>query len=230
MLKTIFFDLDDTLLDFTRAERAALTKALTEMNVPAGDAVLDRYHEINAAQWALLEEGKVTRPQLLTRRFELLFTELGLDRDARETCDRYEGHLAEGHLFIPGAPELLAALAPQYDLYIVSNGAAAVQHSRLDSAGIKPYFKGIFISETIGFDKPSPAFFQAVFAAIPGFSREAALLVGDSLTSDIRGGLNAGIRTCWFDPHGAPSRPDIAPDYRVIALSQLPELLHTIDN
>lgn len=229
MLKTIFFDLDDTLLDFTLAERVALTKALTEMDVPATDAVLERYHEINAAQWELLEEGKLTRSQVLTSRFDLLFQELGLRRSSRETCSRYESHLAEGHFFIPGAPELLAALAPRYGLYIVSNGAAAVQHSRLDSAGVKPYFRDIFISETVGADKPSPAFFQEVFAAIPGFSRETALIVGDSLTSDIRGGVNAGIRTCWFDPHNKPRRPDIVPDHRITALQQLPALLEAMD-
>lgn len=230
MIKTIFFDLDDTLLDFTRAERAALTRALTELDVPATDAVLSRYHELNRQQWELLEEGKLTRPQVLTRRFDLLFAELGLRRSSQEACGRYEGHLAQGHFFIPGAPELLAALAPRYDLYLASNGAAAVQHSRLDSAGIKPYFKDIFISEEVGFDKPSPAFFEAAFAAIPGFSRETALMVGDSLTSDIRGGHNAGIRTCWFDPHGRPGRPDIVPDYRVTALGQLAELVEKIDN
>nr|WP_326185095.1 YjjG family noncanonical pyrimidine nucleotidase [uncultured Oscillibacter sp.] len=229
MLKTIFFDLDDTLLDFTRAERVALTRALTEMDVPATGAVLDRYHVINAAQWELLEEGKLTRPQVLLRRFDLLFAELGLDRSAQETCDRYEGYLAEGHFFIPGAPALLDALVPRYDLYLASNGAAAVQRRRLQSAGILPYFKTVFISEEVGHDKPSPAFFEAVFAAIPGFSRKAALMVGDSLTSDIRGGRNAGIRTCWFDPHGKPRRADIVPDYRITALDQLPELLETLD-
>lgn len=225
MLKTIFFDLDDTLLDFAHAEAVALSRALREMDVPVTDGILARYHEINAAQWELLEEGRLTRPQVLTRRFDLLFQELGLCRSSRETCDRYEGYLAEGHFFIPGALELLAALAPRYDLYIASNGAAAVQHSRLDSAGIKPYFKGIFISEAVGFDKPSLAFFEAAFAAIPGFSRETALMVGDSLTSDIRGGAGAGIRTCWFDPHGKPQRPDITPDFRITALDQLPALL-----
>lgn len=230
MIKTIFFDLDDTLLDFTRAERAALTRALTELDVPATDAVLSRYHELNRQQWELLEEGKLTRPQVLTRRFDLLFAELGLRRSSQEACGRYEGHLAQGHFFIPGAPELLAALAPRYDLYLASNGAAAVQHSRLDSAGIKPYFKDIFISEEVGFDKPSPAFFEAAFAAIPGFSRETALMVGDSLTSDIRGGHNAGIRTCWFDPHGRPGRRTSCPDYRVTALGQLAELVEKIDN
>lgn len=228
MIKTIFFDLDDTLLDFTRAEREALTRAFRRFDVDPTPAVLDRYHELNRQQWELLEEGKLTRPQVLLRRFDLLFAELGLDRSSRQVCDAYENLLAQGHWFVPGALELLEALSPRYGLYLASNGAAAVQRSRLESAGILPYFKGVFISEEVGFDKPSPAFFRAVFAAVPGFSRETALMVGDSLTSDIRGGRNAGIRTCWFDPHGAAPRPDVVPDWRITALDQLPGLLETL--
>ncbi len=225
MLTTIFFDLDDTLLDFTRAEAVALRKALTEVDAPAADAVLDRYHIINQRQWELLEEGVLTREEVLTSRFAILFEELGVSADAKDTCDRYEGHLAEGHWFRPGAEELLRRLAPEYDLYLASNGAAAVQNSRLESAGIAPYFKGIFISEELGADKPSRAFFDACFAAIPGFDRKTALMVGDSLTSDIRGGINAGLHTCWFNDREKPSRPDIVPDYTIRALAELPPLL-----
>lgn len=228
MLTTIFFDLDDTLLDFTRAEREALTRAFRLFGIDPAPAVLDRYHELNLQQWELLEEGRLTRPQVLLRRFDLLFAELGVDRSSRQVCDAYEDFLARGHWFIPGARPLLAELSPRYDLYLASNGASAVQRSRLESAAILPYFRGVFISEEVGFDKPSPAFFQAAFAAIPGFSRETALMVGDSLTSDIRGGANAGIRTCWFDPHGKPRRRDIVPDYRITALDQLPGLLERL--
>lgn len=228
MLKTIFFDLDDTLLDFTRAEAEALRRALMEADVPAGAEVLRRYHEINAAQWELLEEGKLTRDQVLVRRFELLFGELGLSRPAGRICLQYEEYLKQGHWFVPGAQALLAELSPRYGLYLASNGSAAVQHSRLDSAGIRPYFRDIFISQEMGADKPGLAFFEACFARIPGFSRETALMVGDSLTSDIRGGRNAGLRTCWFDPLGKPQRADIVPDYRITALDQLPELLERL--
>ncbi len=228
MVKTIFLDLDDTLLDFTRAEAEALRKALAEMDVPADNAVLARYHTINTAQWELLEEKKLTRDQVLVGRFDILFEELGLRRCARETCERYEEYLAEGHWFIPGAEELLEELFSGYDLYLASNGTAAVQSRRLESAGIARYFRGIFVSERMGADKPSPAFFERCFAVIPGFSKETALMVGDSLTSDIRGGINAGLRTCWFNPHGKPARPDILPDCEIKALAQLPPLLQTL--
>lgn len=228
MLTTVFFDLDDTLLDFTRAEREALTRAFRLFDIDPTPAVLDRYHQLNRQQWELLEEGKLTRFQVLLRRFDLLFAELGLIRSSQQVCDAYEDFLAQGHWFIPGAESLLAALVPQYDLYLASNGASAVQRSRLKSAGILPYFKGIFISEELGADKPAPAFFSACFAAIPDFNPARTLMVGDSLTSDIRGGHNAGLRTCWFNPGAAPHRPDIVPDFEITALEQLPGLLETL--
>lgn len=228
MIEHIFLDLDDTLLDFTQAEAIALTKALTEMNAPAHQAVLDRYHVINQRQWELLEEGVLTRAEVLVSRFEILFRELGVVRDPAETCARYEGHLAEGHIFLPGAPELLETLAPRYQLHLASNGAAFVQRQRLESAGILPYFQNIFISEEMGADKPKPEFFHLCFAAIPDFDPAKALMVGDSLTSDIRGGRNAGIRTCWFNPKDKPARPDIRPDHTIRRLEELPPLLEIL--
>lgn len=228
MLKTVFLDLDDTILDFTRAEAAALRRALTEMDIPADDAVLARYHVINTAQWELLEEGRLTREQVLLRRFDILFDELGLNRPARETCARYESYLSEYHWFIPGAEELLKELAAQYSLYLASNGATDVQYKRLERAGITGYFQGIFLSEELGVNKPSPIFFQRCFAAIPNFCKETAVMVGDSLTSDIRGGAAAGLRTCWFNPTGKASRPGIVPDREFAALEQLPPLLRTL--
>lgn len=225
MLKHIFLDLDDTILNFTAGEAKALTQALRESGIEPTRAILDRYHLINIAHWELLEEGRITREEVLVRRFEQLFRELGIPHSGAAVNDRYEHLLSLQHDFIPGAEQLLKDLAPRYDLYLASNGAAAVQHPRLDASGIRPYFKDIFISEEIGADKPSKAFFDACFVAIPCFRPEDAVMVGDSLTSDIRGGRNAGLRTVWFNPHGKEPRPDIRPDYTIHALSELPTLL-----
>lgn len=228
MLKTVFLDLDDTILDFHRAEAAALSRTFREMGIPADQAVLDRYHEINKRHWEMLEEGLITRQQVKTRRFEQLFAELGMKCDGDRVWRLYEGNLSIGHYFIPGAEELLETLWRKYDLYLASNGTASVQRSRLASAGIEKYFKGKFISEEIGANKPSPAYFKHCFAAIPGFSLETAVIVGDSLTSDIRGGRNVGLRTVWFNPEGKPARADIPADYEFRALSELPALLETL--
>ena len=225
MLKTIFLDLDDTLLDFHKAEAAALARALTQLGVDPAPAVIARYSAINAQQWRLLEEGKFTRDEILTRRFDILFRELGVERSSALARRTYEQFLGQGHIFIPGAEALLKALAPRYALYLVSNGTAAVQAGRIASAGIASYFRKIFISEQMGLHKPQKEFFDACFAAIPGFHREEALIIGDSLTSDIRGGDNAGIRTCWFNPQGKPRLEGVRVDYEVSALSQIPPLL-----
>ena len=225
MLKHIFLDLDDTILNFTAGEAKALAQALRESGIDPTEAVLDRYHLINIAHWELLEEGRITREEVLVQRFEQLFRELGISHSGAAVNDRYEQLLSRQHDFMPGAEQLLKDLASRYDLYLASNGAAAVQHPRLDAAGIRPYFKGIFISEEVGADKPSKAFFDACFAAIPGFRSEDAVMVGDSLTSDIRGGRNTGLRTVWFNPHGKEPRADIRPDCTIHALSELPSLL-----
>ncbi|MBR1457670.1 MAG: YjjG family noncanonical pyrimidine nucleotidase [Oscillospiraceae bacterium] len=224
----VFLDIDDTLLDFHKAEAIALSRALTELGVEPTERTLRRYSEINKSQWELLEDGLLTREQVLLRRFEILFAELGVNISAAGTRDLYERYLSIGHYFMPHAPELLDALYGRYPLYIVSNGSAVVQAGRIASAGIAGYFERIFISEEVGCEKPTRAFFDRCFAQIPDFDRERAIVVGDSLTSDIRGGINAGIRTCWYDPMRRAPRPDILPDYRIEDLLELPPLLARI--
>lgn len=228
MLQSIFFDLDETLLDFTRAEAVALSRALHAFGIDPTPAVIERYHVLNISQWRLMEEGKLSREGVLTRRFELLFEELGWDVPVSAFNDQYEIFLGEGHFFLPGAEELLKVLSPKYALYLVTNGASSVQRGRLKSAGIELYFKGIFISEEVGYNKPSLEYFKAVFATIPNFDPTAAIIVGDSLTSDIRGGKNAGIRTCWLNSAGTEAGPDIIPDYVVHTLEELPALFERL--
>lgn len=135
-MRFIFLDLDDTILDFHRAERQALSQTLRHFHVDPTDAVLDRYHVLNRRQWELLEEGKLTRPQVLVRRFQLLFDELGIRAAPQEVCQLYEEQLAQGHFFVPGAQELLEALHTRYELYLATNGTPEVQNSRIESAGI----------------------------------------------------------------------------------------------
>lgn len=228
VIKTVLLDLDDTLLDFHKAEAIALRQTLIALELEPEETTIARYSEINAAQWRLLEEGNCTRDQVLTRRFSILFKELGVERSSTQAREIYEHCLSIGHYFVPGAPEVLAALAPQYDLYLVSNGTATVQEGRLESAGIKPYFKRIFISQLVGADKPQKEFFDRCFAQIPNFVREETIIVGDSLTSDMRGGINAGIRTCWFNPHRKARREDIPVDHEIATLCELPALLELL--
>lgn len=224
----VMLDVDDTLLDFKKAERAALSKALTQLGLPADEKILAEYSEINISQWELLELGKLSRKQVLEGRFDILFRRHGINFPGAEANAMYEELLSIGHYFMPGAPELLEALKGKYDLYIASNGVAKVQAGRLGSAGIAPYFKGIFISESMGADKPSKEYFDLCFAKMENFDPERTIIVGDSLTSDIRGGINAGIKTCWVNHRRRPPRDDIKPDWTIYSLTELPPLLERI--
>ena len=228
MIRNILFDLDNTLFDFDKAEALAVRRTLLELGVDPSPAVVTRYSQLNLAQWKLLELGQLTRQEVKLRRYQLLFEELGIRQDPGKAARIYETQLGIGHYFIEGAEELLLELHGNYRLYLVTNGTASVQKSRLQSSGIQPFFQGIFISEDLGADKPSAAYFDACFARIPDFQKEETVIVGDSLTSDIKGGVNAGIRTIWFHPSSAANETGIQPDYELHALKDLPQLLTRI--
>lgn len=221
MIRSILFDLDNTLLNFTWAERIALSKTLKQLGVEPTEKILNRYHELNNAQWKALERGEITRDQVKVRRYQLLFEELGVTASPQEATSIYETFLAVGHCYIDGAQELLEHLYKKYDLYLVTNGTAKVQRGRLDSADMWKYFKNVFISEEIGYDKPSKEYFDCCFDRMPEFHIEEALLVGDSLTADILGGRNTGIKTVWFNPRGEENHTDIHPDQEIRRLEEL---------
>lgn len=225
MIEFLFLDLDDTILDFHKAERLAISKTFRAFGLEPTDSVLDRYHIINRQHWEGLERGELTRDQVLVGRFQVLFDEMGIPAQATDVAKQYEHNLGIGHYFLPGAKEALDGLRGKYRLFLASNGTASVQHSRLTSAGLYPYFEKVFVSQELGANKPSKEFFDGCAAQIPGYRKENALMVGDSLSSDILGGIRAGMQTCWVNPTGAAPRPDIVPDWQIESLSQLPELL-----
>lgn len=227
----VLLDLDDTILDFGIAEHEALKKTLASVGVDNSEKALARYSEINKYHWEMLERGEITRAQVLLGRFQVFLRELGHDCDDKLAChirDDYEANLSHGHWFIPGAEQMLDELSGKYRLFLCSNGTAVVQEGRLKSSGISKYFEHIFISEVIGYNKPSKEYFDSCFAQIPGFERERCIILGDSLSSDVLGGINAGITTCWFNPRHKNGRADIAPDYEINSLGQFVKLLDEI--
>lgn len=229
MVRDLLFDLDDTLFDFHADERVALEKTFASMNLPLDDAVCARYSVINKAQWRALELGEITRAQVKLRRFQLLFAELGYDPEqALQAAKTYHERLAEDFHYMDGAPELLEELNGSYRMFLVSNGNLSVQEGRLGKSGIGRYFDGIFISEVLGAEKPSRRFFDLAFAQIPDFDPDRAVIVGDSLTSDIQGGINAGVRTIWFNPKKLTAVPGIPADHEIFRLKDLPELLRKL--
>ena len=229
MFKYLLIDLDDTILDFHKAEGIALRKTLRAYGVEPTDENCARYSEINKMFWERLERKELTRPQVMSGRFEMLFGELGVPVDPVACSETYMDNLSIGHYFLPGAVEALEVLHKKYTLYMASNGNAKVQDGRLKSANINHYFADIFVSQNMGADKPSKVYFDRCFARIPNFDPAKAMIIGDSLTSDILGGKNAGIATCWVNPNHKPAREDIRPDYEIESLSQLPKLLESIE-
>ena len=229
MIKNIFLDLDDTILDFQRGERIALCHAFEKKKIEYDEQLIQRYIEINIDCWRALERGEMTRDEVLVGRFERLFSEMGIKESADEVQAIYERALADEHDFLPGGHELLDQLkgCGCYRLYMATNGIPDVQWPRIKASGVGEYFDGIFISEEVGFAKPDRKFFEKCFNGIPNFKHEETIIVGDSLSSDIQGGINAGILTCHFNPKARPYN-NIKPDYTINNLSELTELLDSI--
>ncbi len=228
MTEYIFIDLDETLLDFHRAEKEAVAAALSRFGIEPTEAVLALYSKLNIAQWKLLEQQKLTLPEVKRRRFELLFDELGGAASPTAAAEFYEQRLAEGAYPLPGAEDTLKALCGDYRLFLASNGTKCVQERRLFKTGFDKYFEKSFVSEEIGFFKPDLRYFEACFAAIDAFDKSKAVMVGDSLSSDIAGGRNAGIKTVWLNRFGAENESEIIPDYEIGDISALPELIKNI--
>ena len=228
MVEFLFLDLDDTILDFHKAERIAISKTIRDFGAEPTETVLERYHLINKWHWEQLELGRMTREEVLVGRFSMLFQEQGIDVDAVAVARDYEKNLSIGHYFLPGAEETVDALSKKYRLFLASNGTASVQKGRMTSANLYRFFEKVFVSQEIGHNKPSKAYFDSCFAQIPDFDPERAMIVGDSLSSDILGGINAGIRTCWVNPNHAVAKNGITPDYEIEALHQLPALLEKL--
>jgi len=228
MIEFLFLDLDDTILDFRKAERIAIAKTFQDFGVEPTEEVLHRYHLINKACWERLERGEWVREQVLVNRFGLLFAEYGVSVDPTLCARAYEKNLSIGHYFLPGAQEAVQRLSKKYRLFLASNGTASVQAGRMTSAGLYPYFEQVFVSQEIGANKPSMAYFEGCFARIPDFEAEKAMIVGDSLTSDILGGINAGLKTCWVNPEHKTAPAELRPDYEIEALHQLEDLLERL--
>lgn len=228
MIRNVLFDLDDTLFDFHKAEKIALTKTLVHFGIDPTEETLALYSTINAAHWKRLELGEISREEVKVGRYRELFKTIGVECDPVKATAYYESMLAIGHYFMPGAPELLEELYGKYRLYIVSNGTAKVQEGRIGSSEIAKYMDGIFISQILGANKPDKQFFDICFAEIPDFSLSETVIIGDSLSSDIKGGISAGITTVWFNPKGIENDSDIKPDYTIKELSEVPGLLSQI--
>ncbi len=227
--KAVFIDLDDTVLDFKRSEKEAVSKTLSEFGVEVTDSVTSLYSLINDAQWKLLEKGRLTREQVLTRRFSLLFDTLGMPPcDPFAVWRSYEKNLSAAAYILPGAVEAVTELKKDYPVYLATNGVSSIQNSRLELSGIKDLFDGIFISQEIGYNKPSAGFFGAMLEKA-GVSPGESVMIGDSLTSDITGGINAGMKTVHLMKKPAAYPEGIRPDVTVTEVSGIPGAVRLLE-
>lgn len=199
---TLLLDADDTLLDFHKDERQALIKALTHFGVPATEENIKIYSDINQGMWRQLEKGEITKPELKRTRFKKFFEAIDFhcDEEPLTVNEHYLSLLGEGGNTLDGAVETVKALYEEgYELYIVTNGVAATQAKRLERSGLLPYIKEVFVSEAIGYQKPRKEYFDAVLDKITEKDKSKILVIGDSLTSDIKGAMNASLPCCWLN-------------------------------
>ena len=223
--RTLLFDVDDTLLDFKAAERLALRLLFEEQQIELTEEIEAHYKQMNQGLWRAFEEGRIDRDEAVNTRFSLLLKEYGHEVDGALLEQKYRGYLEQGHQLIDGAMEVVRELHGAYDLHIVTNGVSKTQDRRLRDSGLHPMFTSIFVSEDTGYQKPMKEFFDFVFARIPHFDPQQALIIGDSLSSDMKGGQLAGLDTCWFNPEGKANETDIVPTYEIRTLQELYQLL-----
>ena len=225
--KTILFDVDDTLLDFSENEDQALTKTFSKLNHRFSSKDRQQYKSYNQHLWQQYENGVISRNYLLQTRFKSFFKqEFNEDINNEQVTKIFLNFLAQGHQKIQGAAQLLADLRMAgCHLFVASNGLPAVQRQRLQAAGLLQYFQALFVSGKIGYQKPVKEFFETAFQQIPAFDRQTAMIVGDSLSSDIKGGLNAGIKTVWFNPRHIKNPTAIRPDYEIADLIDLEKVV-----
>lgn len=217
----LLFDADDTLLDFKRSEREALSDSLLKFGIEPTDELISAYSEINDSLWKLLEKGGIEKNKLRVRRYEIFTERFGLDVDPARLAVEYTDRLSEKSFLVDGALSLCRKLYGKYRLFIITNGIKSIQESRLGASPIKKYIEKSYISEEVGFEKPSSGYFDFIKSDIKGFEADKALVIGDSLTSDISGGIAAGIDTCWFNPRNKILPAGITPMYEIHALGEL---------
>lgn len=209
---TLLFDADNTLLDFTAAEKMAIKMTCEELSVEFTEEVGKLYSSINDSLWKQLEKGEIERSEIKIERFRRLIKTLSLSVSAESMSETYIKQLSLQSPLIEGAKEMLETLHKKYDMYIITNGNAPVQKSRLEKSGILRFFGGVFISEEVGFPKPKKEFFEKVLLAIPERDKAKVCIIGDSMSSDILGGINSSLDTCWF--HKYETEETYRPTYK----------------
>ncbi len=223
--KIVLIDLDNTLIDFNECARHSIMNIFNNLGFPYTEKVFDTFICENVKIWKRLEKGEITKAELRANRWNIILSKLGIEYDGTIIEEAFENGVAQGAYAVDGAYELLDYLFPKYELYIVSNGFRFVQESRLKIGDFRKYFKDIFLSEDIGIQKPAKEFFDYCFKKLGTPKKEDVILIGDSLSADIIGGLNYDIDCVWFNKNGDELPEDIAPTFTVDKLKEIEKIL-----
>jgi len=222
---TIMLDADDTIFDFVACEGEAIRHAFESFGLQINENIRMEYSKINEDLWKQYEKGLIDKKTVINQRFRILFDRFDIEGNKNGFEEVYQELLGMQHILIDDAIEVLEYLYNKYDLYIVTNGLTETQQRRLHESGIESYMKRIFISEETGFQKPMKEYFDYCFERIDNVRRDEAIIIGDSLSSDIKGGNNAGITTCWYNPKSLINNTDSKVDIEIKKLKELCEIL-----
>jgi 2-haloacid dehalogenase len=222
----VMFDADGTLFDYDKVEVAALESTYEEMGLAYDVAQARVYRQINADMWLDFEQGRISQQRLRTKRFESLFDAAQIECDTEEFSQRYLANLALGTDLVDGAESVVRSLHGRVGLLLITNGLTEVQRPRFARSAVGQYFPKVVISEEVGVAKPDPKIFDIAFEQMGNPAKEDVLIVGDSLTSDIKGGSLYGIDTCWFNPGQQPRDPDLEIRYEIAELAELLEIVN----
>ena len=223
--KILLIDLDNTLIDFNECARHSIINAFDELGFTYTEKVFETFICENVKIWKRLEKGEIPKPQLRANRWNIILGKLGIDFDGTVIEEMFENGVARGAYPVDGAYDLLDYLYGKYQMYIVSNGFRFVQESRLKIGDFEKYFDGVFVSEDIGIPKPAKEFFDYCFESLNNPSKSEIMLIGDSISADITGGINYGLDTIWFNKNNEPLPENIAPTYTVRSLEEIKNIL-----
>lgn len=223
--KTILFDIDDTLFDFSKDQEVAFKDAIKNIGYNCTDKMYQDYNKINLEMWEMLNEGKIRLEELLIKRFEVFFEKYGIEQDSKEFNKILTDEFQKTGTPIQGTKETLEKIKGKYELVITSNGPKDQQYHRLENAKFSKYFSKIFISEEIGYNKPNEEYFDFVFQNIDNKTKSKILIVGDSISSDIVGGKKAGIDTCWYNLRNSKNESSIKPNYEIKNFEELLKII-----
>ncbi len=225
--KYVLWDLDGTILDFEAAEKAAIKSLFDRFHLgKCSEEMLASYSEINKKYWQMLERGEMKKDQILVKRFEEFFTQEGIDSGIAEAFNKeYQLSLGDTIVFQDDAISILKKQKKTCKIAIVTNGTTIAQKKKLEQTGLNDIVDNVFVSEIVGFEKPNRKFFENVIDAMNITDLEQVIVIGDSLTSDIQGGHNIGIDTCWYNPKNVPNDSLLIPTYTIHNLFELESII-----